>query len=41
MLSGWFILVASVAYIGLLFFIAYYGDKDIAAYRKIVEDDWG
>ncbi len=40
MLSGWFILVASVVYIGLLFVIAYYGDKRSDEGRSLIENPY-
>ena len=40
MLSGWFIILASFAYIGLLFAIAYYGDKRADAGRGIINNPY-
>jgi Na+/proline symporter/two-component sensor histidine kinase len=40
MLQGWVIVVASFAYIGLLFAIAYYADKRAEAGRSIIANPW-
>lgn len=40
MLSGWFILVASFGYIGLLFAIAYFGDKRADEGRGIINNPY-
>ncbi len=40
MLKGWVIVLASFAYIGLLFAIAYYGDKRAEAGRSIIANPW-
>ncbi|MBT3914980.1 MAG: histidine kinase [Rhodospirillaceae bacterium] len=40
MLSGWFIILASFGYIGLLFAIAYYGDKRADAGRGIINNPY-
>ena len=40
MLQGWVIVAASFAYIGLLFAIAYYGDKRAEAGRSIIANPW-
>ena len=40
MLSGWFIILTSFAYIGLLFTIAYYGDKRADAGRGIINNPY-
>ncbi|MBT5941068.1 MAG: histidine kinase [Rhodospirillaceae bacterium] len=40
MLSGWFILLASFGYIGLLFAIAYFGDKRADAGRGIINNPY-
>lgn len=40
MLQGWFILLLSLAYIGLLFAIAYYGDKRADAGRSIISNPY-
>jgi Na+/proline symporter/signal transduction histidine kinase len=40
MLQGWVIVVTSFAYIGLLFAIAYYGDKRAEARRSIIANPW-
>lgn len=38
MLQGWVILVVSFAYLGILFAIAYYGDKRADAGRSIISN---
>ena len=40
MLQGWVIVATSFAYIGLLFAIAYYGDKRAEAGRSIIANPW-
>ena len=40
MLQGWVIVAASFAYIGLLFAIAYYGDKRAEAGRSVIANPW-
>ena len=40
MLQNWFILVSAFAYIGLLFAIAYYGDKRADAGRSIIANPY-
>ena len=40
MLQGWFILIVSLAYIGLLFAIAYYGDKRADAGRSLINNPY-
>ncbi len=40
MLQGWVIVTASFAYIGLLFAIAFYGDKRAEAGRSIIANPW-
>ena len=40
MLEGWVIVAASFAYIGLLFAIAWYGDKRAEAGRSIIANPW-
>ncbi|MBE7556624.1 MAG: histidine kinase [Anaerolineales bacterium] len=40
MLQGWFILLVSLAYIGLLFAIAYYGDKRADAGRSLIRNPY-
>ena len=40
MLQGWVIVAASFAYIGLLFAIAWYGDKRAEAGRSIIANPW-
>jgi Na+/proline symporter/nitrogen-specific signal transduction histidine kinase len=40
MLQGWFILLVSLAYIGLLFAIAYYGDKRADAGRSLISNPY-
>jgi Na+/proline symporter/signal transduction histidine kinase len=40
MLQGWVIIAASFAYIGLLFAIAYYGDRRAQAGRSIIANPW-
>jgi putative exporter of polyketide antibiotics len=38
MLQGWVILVVSFAYLGVLFAIAYYGDKRADVGRSIISN---
>ncbi len=40
MISGWIILPTSLAYLGLLFAIAYYGDRRAAANRSIISNPY-
>ncbi|MCZ6862014.1 MAG: sensor histidine kinase [Alphaproteobacteria bacterium] len=40
MLEGWVIFVASIAYLGLLFAIAYYGDKRADAGRSLIANPY-
>ena len=40
MLQGWVIVAASFAYIGLLFAIAWYGDKRAEAGRSVIANPW-
>ena len=40
MLAGWVVLGASVAYLGLLFAIAYYGDKRAEAGRSLINNPY-
>jgi Na+/proline symporter len=40
MLQGWVILFASFAYLGILFAIAYYGDKRADAGRSIIANPY-
>jgi Na+/proline symporter/nitrogen-specific signal transduction histidine kinase len=40
MLAGWVIVLTSFAYIGLLFAVAYYGDKRAEAGRSIIANPW-
>src|SRR5215216_3899448 len=40
MLQGWFILIISFAYLGILFAIAYYGDKRADAGRSIISNPY-
>ena len=40
MLQGWVIVAASFAYIGLLFAIAYFGDKRAESGRSIIANPW-
>ena len=40
MLQGWFIVLTSFAYIGLLFFIAWYADRRAQAGRSLIANPW-
>jgi Na+/proline symporter len=40
MLSDWVIVVASFAYVGLLFAVAYYGDKRASQGRSIIANPY-
>ena len=40
MLQGWIIVAASFAYIGVLFAIAWWGDRRAQAGRSIISNAW-
>jgi Na+/proline symporter len=40
MLQGWLILLVSFVYLGILFAIAYYGDKRASANRSIISNPY-